>query len=65
MNNFLLQSSEAHGITGHMCQYGMMTPGSDSEPVYARKPTRWLSNSPHLIHALGDKCEGGINTTDY
>ena len=51
MKNFLLQSEQAHVITGHMCQYGMMTPGSDSEPGLGREAIGWkavMGEASHL-----------------
>ena len=41
-----------------MCQFGMTTPNSRGEPTPAKKPTRWLTNSPCLAEQLERHCPG-------
>ena len=41
------------------CMYGLVTPGPlpDREPMAAKKPTRFLSNSWCVLHELATRCD--------
>ena len=43
-------------VVAHLCQYGLVTPGSDGKPRPAQKPTRFLSSAPELLQLLGQQC---------
>ena len=37
-------------------EYGVLTPGPDGEPMDAKKPTKWMSSSPHMLKRLPKRC---------
>ena len=43
-------------VTSHQCEFGLTTPGPDGQPMPALKPTRWISNSRHMILRLSRRC---------
>ena len=43
-------------VVGDQCQYGQRSQAAE-RPV--KKPTRWMSNSPHLLESLGIRCHSG------
>ena len=40
------------------CEYGLATWGPDGQPVLAKKPTQWASNSPFILRRLSKRCSG-------
>ena len=50
-----------HGATTtvcHQCMFDLKTPGPDGAPALAKKPTRWMTNSPEMIDVLSIKRDG-------
>ena len=41
------------------CEYGLTTIGPTGEPVLAKKPTQWASNSSFIVRRLQRRCKGG------
>ena len=48
------ESEHVSTVIGDRCQYGQSA--KDGAPV--KKPTRWMSNSPRVLEALGQRCAG-------
>ena len=56
----LMQSTSAHLVSADLCAFGLTTRGQRKGlRVPARKPTRFLTNSAEIAHALNKKCPGG------
>ena len=53
----LLSHAEAACVTLDMCQYGMTQKNDRGEDLPVLKPTRWLGNSPHILHKLSCRCK--------
>ena len=45
-------------VVSDQCEYGLLTPGPKGEPMPAKKPTRWMSSSPHMLKRLSRRCQG-------
>ena len=47
-------------VTGHQCQYGLVTPSDDdrSKMLPALSPTKFLTNSQVMSEQLNKKCDG-------
>ena len=58
--NALSRLPFTHVVTGHQCQYGLVTPSDAdrSKMVPALKPTKWLTNSMVMSRQLCKKCDG-------
>jgi hypothetical protein len=44
-------------VVSDQCEYGLLTPGPKGEPMPAKKPTRWMSSSPHMLKRLSRRCQ--------
>ena len=51
--SFTARNADLYMVTSDLCQFGLTSGG-----LPAKKPTRWLSNSPCLISRLDRKCDG-------
>ena len=58
VTEFCARYPHLYAITMDMCQFGMTTPNTRGEPTPAKKPTRWLTNSPCLAEELERHCPG-------
>ena len=58
VTEFCARYPHLYAITMDMCQFGMTTPNARGEPTPAKKPTRWLTNSPCLAEQLEQHCPG-------
>ena len=45
-------------VVSDQCEYGLLTPDLDGNPVPAKKPTRWISSSAQMIKRLSKRCSG-------
>ena len=52
----LLDRADVGTVVADMCQFGMEMKDDDGVMKPVLKPTRWLSNSPYLLHALNRRC---------
>ena len=43
-------------VVSDQCEYGLLTPDLDGNPTPAKKPTRWMSSSSHMINRLSRRC---------
>ncbi len=50
----ILNLERVQRVNGDQCQYGQRT--QDGQPV--KKPTGWMSNSEHILEAMGKRCSG-------
>ena len=48
----LMKQKGVSTLVSDQCEYGLLTPGPDVEPMPAKKPTRWMPSSPHMIKRL-------------
>ena len=48
----LLKEKGVSTVVSDQCEYGLLTPGPNGEPMPAKKPTRWMSSSPHMIKCM-------------
>lgn len=55
--DLLARFPDLYLVTSDLCQFGLVTDGPNG-PVAAKKPTRWLTNSPCLADRLDRKCDG-------
>ena len=53
----ILKMPDVGTSTMDQCMYGLTTPGTNREPVPAKKPTRWMSNSPEMLEMLCRQCD--------
>ena len=54
-----LLADERVGTTvSDQCEYGLVTPGPNGEPIPAKKPTQWASSSPRMLARLSKRCTG-------
>ena len=54
----LLEHPRISTVTSDQCEYGLLTPDANGEPTPAKKPTRWMSSSPHMLKRLSQRCRG-------
>ena len=54
----LMQHPRVSTITSDQCEYGLLTPDAHGNPTPAKKPTRWMSSSPHMLKRLSRRCSG-------
>ena len=54
----LMQHKGVATVVSDQCEYGLLTPGPDGQPMPAKKPTRWMSSSPHMLKRLSRRCQG-------
>ena len=54
----LMQHKGVATVVSDQCEYGLLTPGPDGQPTPAKKPTRWMSSSPHMLKRLSRRCQG-------
>ena len=52
----LMADPDICAVAPHQCEFGLATPGPDGSPVPALKPTKWISNSKHMIFGLSRRC---------
>jgi hypothetical protein len=43
-------------VVSDMCQYGMEQTDENGQVRPVKKPTRWMSNAPHILSALDRRC---------
>ena len=48
----LMKHPKVSSIFSDQCEYGLMTPDANGQQMPARKPTRWMSSSPHMLNRL-------------
>ena len=48
-------------VTADQCEYGLTTPSQEDPSVMApaKKPTKFMSSSPHMLKQLSKRCSGG------
>ena len=56
MVQFVASHPELYMTTFEMCQYGLVMPGPDGDPMPIRKSTRVLTSSARLAQALIMRC---------
>ena len=54
----LLKHPKVSSIVSDQCEYGLLTPDANGLLTPAKKPTRWMSSSPRMIHRLSRRCSG-------
>ena len=54
----LLKHPKVSSLISDQCEYGLLTPDGNGEPTPAKKPTRWMSSSPFMVHRLSRRCSG-------
>ena len=54
----LLQHPRVEASVSHQCEYGLYTQAPNGERKLAKKPTMWVSSSPHMIDRLRRRCTG-------
>ena len=54
----LMQHGRISTVTSDQCEYGLLTPNEDGIPTPAKKPTRWMSSSVHMLRRLSKRCKG-------
>ena len=52
----LLNEKRVSTTVSDQCEYGLLTPGPNGEPMAANKPTKWMSSSPHMLKRLSKRC---------
>ena len=45
-------------VVSDQCECGLLTAGPGEVPTPAKKPTRWMSSSTHMIKRLSRRCSG-------
>ena len=53
----LMKQRGVSTVVSDQCEYGLLTPGPNGEPMPAKKPTRWMSSSPHMLKRLSRRCQ--------
>ena len=56
VTEFCARYPHLYAVTADMCQFGLSTPAPRVEEMPAKKPTRWLTNSPCLAETLERPC---------
>ena len=54
--NKLLKEKRVSTTVSDQCEYGLLTPGPEGAPIAAKKPTKWMSSSPHMLKRLSKRC---------
>ena len=54
----LISHPKVSAVVSDQCEYGLLTPDANGTPTPAKKPTRWMSSSPHMIKRLSKRCGG-------
>ena len=54
----IMEHPRVTAVVSDQCEYGLLTPDSQGEPTPAKKPTRWMSSSPHMLKRLSKRCKG-------
>ena len=54
----LLKSVGVHSAVNDQCMFGLTVNGEGGEPMLAKKPTRWMTNSICMVDALNVRCDG-------
>ena len=54
----LLQHAKVSTHISDQCEYGLLTLDANGVPTPAKKPTRWMSSSPFMLHRLSRQCSG-------
>ena len=54
----LMMHPKISSLLSDQCEYGLLTPDADGLPTPARKPTRWMSSSSHMLKRLSRRCQG-------
>ena len=54
----LLEHPKIATVTSDQCEYGLLTPDAEGTPTPAKKPTRWMSSSAHMLKRLSRRCSG-------
>ena len=54
----LLNHPKVSSLISDQCEYGLLTPDENGNPTPAKKPTRWMSSSPFMLHRLSRRCSG-------
>ena len=54
----LLKHADVDVVTADQCMYNLYTTGPDGEPMLAKKPTKWASNSAPMLARLQRRCDG-------
>ena len=54
----LMEHPKISSVVSDQCEYGLLTPNDDGLPTPAKKPTRWMSSSPHMLKCLSQRCRG-------
>ena len=52
----LLNHPKVSAVVSDQCEYGRLTPDANGTPTPAKKPTRWMSSSPHMLKRLSKRC---------
>ena len=52
----LLNEKRVGTTVSDQCEYGLLTPGPNGKPMAAKKPTKWMSSSPHMLKRLSKRC---------
>ena len=53
-----MEHPKISSVVSDQCEYGLLTPNDDGLPTPAKKPTRWMSSSPHMLKCLSQRCRG-------
>ena len=53
----LLREKRVSTVVSDQCEYGLLTPGPNGEPMPAKKPTKWASSSSHMLKRLARRCQ--------
>ena len=54
----LLQHPRVNTVVAHQCEFGLVTPDINGQPMAAKKPTRFASSSLPMLRRLAKKCTG-------
>ena len=54
----ILKMAGVDTVVNHQCMFGLMTADGHGGTLPAKKPTRWMSNSPWMLKELDIKCDG-------
>ena len=52
------QLPNVDAVVGDLCQFGLMVQSKDGSLLPAKKPTKWMSNSPWMLQRLAKRCLG-------
>ena len=54
----LLDLPNVDTVVSDQCEYHLYTTGPNGERMLAKKPTKWASTSPQMLHRLRRRCRG-------